>query len=75
MTRQALGVVLMMTSEKVKNFSRCNIDILTNLSYISKSVECLFSYFVDRKRHRYGVIENDANVTRLICRRDDKFLF
>ena len=23
------------------------------------------------KRHRYGVIENDADITRLICRLDD----
>ena len=53
------------------NFSRCNIDILTNLSYISKVVECPFNFIVDMKRHRYGVIENDADVTRLFCRLDD----
>ena len=23
------------------------------------------------KKHRYGVIENDADITRLICRLDD----
>ena len=49
-----------------KNFSRCDIDILTNLSYISKVVECHFNYVVNMKRHRYGVIENDADITRLI---------
>ena len=51
--------------------SVCNIDILTNLSYISEMVECPFNCFVDMKRHRYGVIENDADITRLICRLDD----
>ena len=40
-------------------------------SYISKVVECPFNYIVDMKRHRYGVIENDADITRLICRLDD----
>ena len=40
-------------------------------SYISKVVEYLFNYIVDMKRHRYGVIENDADITRLICRLDD----
>ena len=54
-----------------KNFSRSDIDILTNLSYISKVVECHFNYVVNMKRHSYGVIENDANITRLICRLDD----
>ena len=49
-----------------KNFSRCDIDILTNLSYISKVVEYHFNYVVNMKRHRYGVIENDADITRLI---------
>ena len=34
-------------------------------------VECPFNYIVDTKRHRYGVIENDADITRLICRLDD----
>ena len=29
------------------------------------------SDIVDMKGHRYGVIENDANVTLLICRLDD----
>ena len=53
-----------------KNFSRCDIDILTNLSYISKVVECHFNCVVNMKRHRYGVIENDADIT-LICRLDD----
>ena len=47
-----------------KDFIRCSIDILTNLSYISKVVECPFNNIVDMKRYRYGVIENDANVTR-----------
>ena len=58
-----------------KNFSRCDIDILANLSYISKVVECHFNYVVNMKRHRYGVIENDAEkikkITRLICRLDN----
>ena len=40
-------------------------------SYISKVVECPFNYIVDTKRHRYGVIERDADITRLICRLDD----
>ena len=40
-------------------------------SYISKVVECPFNYIVDTKRHCYGVIENDADITRLICRLDD----
>ena len=40
-------------------------------SYISKVVECPFNYIVDTKRHRYGVIEKDADITRLICRLDD----
>ena len=40
-------------------------------SYISKVVECPFNYIVDMKRHRYGVMENDADITRLICRLDD----
>ena len=40
-------------------------------SYISKVVEYLFNYIVDMKRHRYGVIENDADMTRLICTLDD----
>ena len=40
-------------------------------SYISKVVECPFNYIVDMKRHRYGVIEKDADITRLICRLDD----
>ena len=30
-----------------------------------------FNYIVDMKRHCYGVIENDADITRLICRLDD----
>ena len=47
--------------------ARCDIDILTSLSYISKVVECRFNYVVNTKRHRYGVIENDADITRLIC--------
>ena len=54
-----------------KNFSRSDINILTNLSYISKVVECHFNYVVNMKRHRYGAIENDADITRLICRLDD----
>ena len=40
-------------------------------SYISKVVECPFNYIVDMKRHCYDVIENDADITRLICRLDD----
>ena len=48
-----------------------DIDILTNLSYFSKVVECHFNYVVNMKRHRYGVIANDADITRLICRLDD----
>ena len=40
-------------------------------SYISKVAECPFNYIVDMKRHRYGVIEKDADITRLICRLDD----
>ena len=40
-------------------------------SYISKVVECPFNYIVDMKRHRYGVMENDADITRFICRLDD----
>ena len=34
-------------------------------------VECPFHYIVDMKRHGYGVIEKDADITRLICRLDD----
>ena len=34
-------------------------------------VECPFNYFVDMKRYRFGIIENDADITRLICRLDD----
>ena len=30
-----------------------------------------FNYFVDMKRYRFGIIENDADITRLICRLDD----
>ena len=30
-----------------------------------------FNYIVDMKRHRYGVIEKDADITRLICRLDN----
>ena len=48
-----------------------NIDILANLSYISEMVEFPFNYFVDMKRYRFGIIENDADITRLICRLDD----
>ena len=40
-------------------------------SYISKVVECPFNYIVDMKGHRYGVIEKDADITRLSCRLDD----
>ena len=40
-------------------------------SYISNVVEYLFNYIVDVKIHRYGVMENDADITRLICRLDD----
>ena len=40
-------------------------------SYISKVVECPFNYIVDTKRHRYGVIEKHAYITRLICGLDD----
>ena len=40
-------------------------------SYISEVVQCPFNYIVDTKRHCYGVIENDADITRLICRLDD----
>ena len=34
-------------------------------------VECPFNYIVDMKGHRYGAIEKDADITRLICRLDD----
>ena len=34
-------------------------------------VECPFNYFVDMKRYRFGIIENDADITRLICWLDD----
>ena len=40
-------------------------------SYISKVVESPFNYIVDTKRHRYGGMEKDADITRLICRLDD----
>ena len=40
-------------------------------SHISKVVECPFTYIVDMKSHRYGVIEKDADITRLICGLDD----
>ena len=33
-----------------KNFSRSDIDVLTNLSYVSKVVECHFNYVVNMKR-------------------------
>ena len=58
-----------------KKFSCSDIDILTNLSCISKVVECHFNYVVNMKRHRYGAIENDAEITRLICRLDSLFCF
>ena len=31
----------------------------------------ILRYVVNMKRHGYGVIENDADITRLICRLDD----
>ena len=34
-------------------------------------VECPFNYFFDMKRYRFDIIENDADITRLICRLDD----
>lgn len=36
-----------------KNFSHCDIDILMNLSYISKVIECHFNYVVNTKRHLF----------------------
>ena len=53
-----------------KNFSRFDIDVLKNLSYISSVVESTFNYVVNMKRH-HSVIENDSYITHLICRLDD----
>ena len=58
-----------------KNFSHCDIDILTNLSYISKVAECHFNYVVNMKRHRYSAQTWLKLMTRIVLIEHPKHFF